>query len=304
MIRVQQIGKALNSEIVLTLIVRDEAQAKSTFQLLWSTINSFEKRFSRFLPDSELSSFNASAGKPTKISPEFRKLVLSSQKFSKLTNGLYNPLVLPALQKAGYVGSWPEPSKFVDQLNYSKRQVFSYDAIKVEPESAAIPANSALDFGGIGKGYLLDQLAELLEKNAIKSYWLYLGGDIICAGFDHEKQAWKVSIADASDEEVVTETLLNKSGSRMSVATSGVVKRKGEGWHHIIDPRTGLPADTDVLTATIVNASGTAADIYAKSLIILGSKIAEAFTVEKKSYAIVQTLANSGARALHYGSKS
>lgn len=295
----QKIGKALGSEVILTVLTRNESDARQTLEIIWANIVAFEKRFSRFIVDSELSTFNASAGLETKISPDFRKLLLIAKKYSLKTDGLYNPFILPSLNRAGYIGSWPNTSDYNQVLNYSIRQVFNIDKLIVKKSSAIIPANGALDFGGIGKGYLLDQLAQYLDKSDINNYWLSLGGDIICSGHNLENINWRIGIADAQDDEVVIDTIDNK-GAKMALATSGTTIRKGLGWHHIIDPRSGLSADTDIITATVTAKSGVEADVYAKCLLILGSLNAPDFASKKKLYAIVQTLAYSGDKALRF----
>lgn len=304
LLRFQKLGVALGSEVMLTVLVKNESEAKRTLETLWANITAFEKRFSRFLADSELSTFNAQAGQETKISAEFRQLLLVAQKYSLKTDGLYNPFILPSLQRAGYIGSWPNTGDYDQALNYSIRQVVGIEELIINKSSATIPANSALDFGGIGKGYLLDQLSAYLDKSNIKNYWLSLGGDIISSGHDLENKNWIIGIADSGDDEVAIETIDNK-GIKMALATSGTTIRKGLGWHHIIDPRTGLSADTDIITATVVVSppagGGVEADIYAKCLLILGSAEAESYATKNKLYAIVQTLAHSGKKALHYG---
>ena len=299
-IRMQKLGRALGSEVALTLIAQDKDQAKLILNALWASIVAFEKHFSRFLSDSELSQFNYHAGQETKISSEFRNLLSTAQKYSLKTDGLYNPFILPSLNRAGYIGSWPNPGDYDQVLNYSIRQVFDIDKLIIKRSSAIIPSNSAIDLGGIGKGYLLDKLAGYLEKSGIKNYWLSLGGDIICLGKDIGGSPWKVGIADAQDDEVVGETINNKSGGKLAIATSGTTHHKGLGWHHIIDPRSGLSASTDVLTATVTAKSGVEADIHAKCLVILGSSNILSYVESNKLNAIVQTLANSGKKALHY----
>ena len=302
LIRTQKIGKALGSEIILTVLTKNESTSMQTLEIVWANIIAFEKRFSRFIANSELSAFNASAGQETRISPVLRKLLLIAQKYSLKTDGLYNPFILPSLNRAGYIGSWPNPGDYDQALNYSIRQVFEINKLIIKRSTAVIPVNAALDFGGIGKGYLLDELASYLDKSGIKNYWLSLGGDIICSGHDLENRNWKIGIADANDDEVAIETIDNK-GSKMALATSGTTIRKGLGWHHIIDPRSGQSADTDIVTTSVMAKSGVEADVYAKCILILGSSNAEGFVKKKKLYAIVQTKAYSGDKALRYGKK-
>ncbi len=276
MMRLQQAGSGLASDILLTIIVKDEATAQPIFQLLWASIHGFERRFSRFLSDSELSHVNEEAGSEINITPAFHDFLVVSQQYSEQTDDIYNPLVLPALQQAGYVGSWPAVTVIKSDLDYRQRRPTTQsEAIILTQTTVRLPADSAFDSGGIGKGYLLDQLADLLDTKHVKHYWLSLGGDIICAGFNSEDQPWKVGIADAEANDKIVRTITNSTGERLAIATSGTTKRRGIDWHHIIDPHTGKPAVTEVLTATVISASGVSADIYAKYLVILGVEAAQ-----------------------------
>ncbi len=268
--RYQQSKHALGSEVMLTLVVPGKAQAETAFVRLWAMIDAFENRFSRFREDSELAAFNARAGAPTKVSVPFHDLLSTARKMAMLTDGLYNPLILPALQRAGYKGSWPNAGGVTDALNYENRNLASAEDIVITRTAAAIPGDTALDFGGIGKGYLLDQLANVLHGLGIDNYWLSLGGDILCNGLDETNESWNIVIQDAHNSKASAGSICNR-GRRLAVATSGITKRKGPGWHHIIDPRTGRSADTDILTATVCSKSATEADVFAKCLVILGN---------------------------------
>lgn len=280
--RSQQKYHALGSDTVVT-IVADSSQVDvaNVFGILHDQIVNFELRFSRFLDESELTLFNQHAGQKVAISKEFRDLLIAARDMSKQTEGLYNPFVLPALQKAGYVGSWPSPQRGTKATNFTERHLETIEALVINSSWASIPADSALDFGGIGKGYLLDQLASSLISEKLEGYWLSLGGDIICSGYDLDNQAWAIGIQDAFDVSGVVDTISNKGGHTLAIATSGSIKRRGthngESWHHIIDPRTGLPSTTDVLTATVSANSAVAADVYAKSIVIAGANHAVSY---------------------------
>lgn len=301
--RFQQTKRALGSEAVLTLVVEDQATADETFAELWEKIQTFEARFSRFLPESELSTFNAAAGAKQPISPEFSDLLLTTKDMAEKTDGLYNPFILPALQRAGYKGSWPTPAEANDKLAYENRHESSWRELKVEGDTAQIPADTALDFGGIGKGYLLDELATWLRAKGTTNFWLSLGGDIICGGFDLGKKPWRVGIQHALKGEETAGEVANETGALLAIATSGVTKRKGEtpngAWHHLIDPRTGAPAQTSVLTATICTPKATDADVLAKCLVIAGTDdAAHLMQIFQADDALVQSEATEGEVAI------
>ena len=293
MIRLQQNAKGLGSNLLITLITTDEENAQSTFKQLWAQINAFEQRFSRFIENSEISNFNKKAGYQNHISSQFRQLLEQAKNYSISTGGLFNPFVLPALQKSGYKGSWPEVHNFNNKIDFSDRLAYEAKEIKIYKNSAQIPANSAIDFGGIGKGFLLDLLAEKLLKKGYENFWISLGGDIICHGFDLDSKPWSITIEGLDGHEDAG-IIVNSSGTKMAIASSGIIKRKGANWHHIIDPRYNQPAKTDILVATIATDNATEADIYAKSMVILGSKDAESLIKTKKYYATALQISHNG----------
>jgi thiamine biosynthesis lipoprotein len=283
--RYQQTAHVLGSTAFLT-IVSDTAmdEVSSLFKQLWGTIHDFETRFSRFLEGSELTQFNRQSGHEVRITAAFHDLLRATQQLADQTNGLYDPFILPELQRAGYINSWPHPERTEGAIDYRDRTLGNISSLQLGDDWAYIPKSTALDFGGIGKGYLLDQLADLLEENHITDYWLSLGGDIICKGYDNDHGEWEIAVEDARHGSEVAETIQNTNGRKMGIATSGTIKRKGShaghDWHHIIDPRTGGPARTDLSTATVIAQSAVLADVYAKALIILGSKEALIFMQE------------------------
>jgi len=294
---IQQTGHALGSEVLLTIDGDNNLLTE-----LWSKIQSFELQFSRFKPASELSLFNQKAGEKTTVTPAFRTLLVAAQSMANKTSGLYNPLTLPALQQAGYVGSWPLTNNFVRELNYSDRQAVPATSLEVGDTWAKIPAKAALDFGGCGKGYLLDRLADFLDAEHVDRYWLSLGGDIVCRGGPGSKNEWQINVDSAERPGTTIDVATNPKGCRMAIATSGVTKRKGQDWHHLIDPRTNKPADTDVLTATITCPTALDADVFAKCLVILGSKAAKVFLGKQQPLAaIIQYTKNTQTIIKKYG---
>ncbi len=274
--RHQEIHTALGSEAVLTVISESNHVGRRIVATLWDKIAAFENKFSRFKPDSELSQFNRRAGKTVDISPEFSALLKTCKSTYELSDGLFNPFTLPALQAAGYIGSWPHPETFDKQLDFhDRKQIVDLRKLRLNRSKASIPPETAIDFGGIGKGYLLDSLSTYLDSIEVSNYWLSIGGDIICNGTDIDDQPWLISIQPIVKSNVLLENISNNDGEHLGVATSGTTKRQGvhnnSSWHHIIDPRTSKPAITDVLAATATASSATIADVFAKYAVICGS---------------------------------
>lgn len=271
-----QTNLALGSEVIFTFAYdsSDTERANQLFEQLWQATYRFEQRFSRFLPDSELSTFNRSAGLKMPISAEFAEILKVAKKLSKRTNELFNPFVLPALQRAGYTKSFAEGYTNDSHDDHSTKQVVTIDMLEIGNGWATIPYGTAIDLGGCGKGYLADILANSVPNDWVKGFWLSIGGDIVGEGYDASHKPWEVSIYGNTDSK---KWYIATSGKRFAVATSGISERKGADWHHIIDPATQKPAMSDISTVTVLTKSGVEADVLASCAIILGTNRAVNF---------------------------
>lgn len=211
-------------------------------------------RLTRFEERSELSRFNNSAGGWVAVSPELEVLLRESLRAFAVSDGLVNVAVLPALLAAGYTrdfASGPTPRTAPPLIAALP------DVLEVRPREARLARGAAVDLGGIAKGWMADRLAERLGDNALVN----LCGDLFARGGGETGEGWPVGFGDR--------TLLLKD---MGVATSGTTKRAWPGGHHLIDPRTGLPAETDLTEVSVLAATATDAEIHAKVALLLGSR--------------------------------
>ncbi len=275
MVRPQRKFDAFATENFLSLRCASQIEGERILRQLEQVVKGFEKKFSRFRPDSELTRVNKSAGESIEIDHEFADILRKAREMSIATNGIFNPFILPNLQSIGYRSSWPDPGKNSGQVNFDDRKIFEITNLEIGDDWVRIPANSAIDLGGIGKGYLLNKLSNIAEESGINDYWFSLGGDLIVSGDDNNRSGWSIEIVSATCDETIK--IIESSGNKISIAASGTVKRKGEGWHHLIDPKSGKSASTDILCATVVAKSGIESDIYAKCLVILDHENAPAF---------------------------
>lgn len=280
-----QTAQALGSTVELRLITESGNVAQSLFKKLWEKIANFENAFSRFIASSELSGLNARAGESVKVSEEFRHLLTESLKFNTRTQGLFNPFVLPALQRAGYRSSLSskENQKLAD---YQVRDVPEFSKLKISGSSVEIPKNSALDLGGIGKGFLADRLAEMTHKTT-ENFCLSLGGDMILSGADENGSSWRVEVQSVENRSQNAATVLCSEPS-FSVATSGQVRNRNKKHQkHSIDPRTSKPSESNCLMATVVAEDALTADVLAGCCVIGGAQFAEKMFESSDVYGIL-----------------
>ena len=267
---------ALGCEVHLT-IVSDASQVVSDkyFYKLWMTIFNFEKRCSRFLPASELTQFNKAAGARQPITQEFRDVLLAAKRMADESEGLYNPFILPALQRTGYIKSMVAKYSNDYSDDFSDRAVVPADRLLIGDTWANIPYGTAIDLGGCGKGYIGDRLADIASTfPEINGYWFSLGGDVVTGGLDEHEKPWQVQVESAwGDESQSAGTIILPNPERYAVATSTPIRRApkiGKEYTHIIDPRTNKPVESNVILSTVCARSALVADVMASSLVITG----------------------------------
>ena len=228
----------------------------------------FEGRYGRFLPTSELARLNRGAGRPVRASPGLCALVSDALAFAYRSDGLFDPTLLGALADAGYDRSFTllpasRPARPAQPRIAGWRDV-SLDA---STRLITLPAGVGLDLGGIAKGWAVDRLATLLGAPCLVN----AGGDVYVAGRPDDVPAWIVGVEDlfAPQRDLALLALQDRG-----VATSTSLKRRwrqaGRWAHHLIDPRSGRPSESDAVQVTAVAATATLADYQAKVALLRG----------------------------------
>jgi len=253
-------------------------------------IDEAERRFSRFLPDSELSQLNRAAGTWFEVSDDLMDMLEQSLDFYKETDGLFDPSILPDLKRVGYDKSIDEiraQGKVVDTPASSRtpRPAFSEMKLDLAGRRAYLPAGMEIDLGGIAKGWIIEKAADLLSSYSAVCA-VSIGGDMVFEGYPMDGSDWRVNVEDPRDP---TQTAAAIHVGPGAVVTSSVAKRSwnqaGQTRHHLIDPRTGEPAQTDWLSVTVIAPQITTAEVYAKSLLIGGEGQAASLATQRPEIA-------------------
>jgi thiamine biosynthesis lipoprotein len=259
---------------IQTLLDDTSDEAQEMLNGLPSWFEEWEQVLSRFRSGSELDRLNHSDGRPVAVSQTLWEVLQAARSAEQFTGGLVSPTVLDALVWAGYDHSFE--SMQAVRMGYSYEMPVIADATGVivwdaPTRSLVRPASVHLDLGGIAKGWAADQAVQRLS--CIGPALVNAGGDIAISGPQNDGQAWPVGVEDPFNNATHFETL---KLVRCGVATSGKDYHRwlkdGLWSHHIIDPRTGLPAYTDILTVTVVAPTVLEAEAAAKAVLILGSQ--------------------------------
>lgn len=256
------------------LALVDSESSPGILQDVPAWFEEWEQTFSRFRSDSELVQLNMDAGRPVQVSQTLWDVFQLSVSAERMTQGLVNPLILDALLNAGYdetfEGVLSNPHRIFPDLEADVPSLGSVIADETH-RTISLPKGARLDFGGVAKGWAAHQAAERLKEAG--PALVNAGGDISVSGPRLDGESWHIGVADPFQPDTHIDFLYVERGG---VATSG---RDYHRWsrdripqHHIIDPRTGLPAETDILTATVVAPTAMEAEAMAKAVLISGSQ--------------------------------
>jgi len=263
---------AMNTEITFRIY---GSKAQKALRSLITELSRLEKKLSRFLPGSEIDRINKSSGNnPVRISHETFEILSVSKKFYEITLGTFNILMGTVADIWNYKNSeyLPEESKINQALNLT-----NFDDLILNPAKMTVRLRNpgqSIDLGAIGKGYAGNRCMEILRRRKIESAVVNLGGNVCVYGKKPDGSQWRVGIRHPRDE---TELIGFVEIENRHVVTSGDYERyfndkEGIRRHHILNPATGYPAESGLISVTVVSENGTEADALATSIFATGRK--------------------------------
>lgn len=229
-------------------------------------------------PSSEISILNQN--RSASLSPDSANLVEKSLELYKTTNGYFDITVYPVAKLWGFPSKnyrVPTAAEIEAELQNVGSDRISYNALQ---HSISLEPGQAIGFGGIAKGYTSQKIMDIFRKHDIKSGLVSLGGNVQCLGTKPDGSLWKVGIQNPFNSEEVYGVLAVQD---CAVITSGGYERfftdesTGKTYRHIIDPKTGSPADNDLASVTIISSDGSLGDGLSTALYVMGLNDAIAF---------------------------
>lgn len=238
----------------------------------------YEEVFSRTSQTSELYQFNhgllntATDGtNQAELSPELTGLISQGIAYGDLSKGKFDITVAPLAQLWDFTADKPKVPNDEDirallpNINYKGIQV-NGNVVTLANEDMAI------DLGAIAKGYIADRIKDYLLEEGVKSAMINLGGNVLCVGSKPDGTPFNIGIQKPFADR--NETIAIIGIDDLSVVSSGIYERyfevDGEFYHHILNPATGYPYDTDLVAVTIISKKSVDGDGLSTSCFALG----------------------------------
>ena len=273
----ERLFRAMNTDIHVIVVGGTEAD------LSWAEtqIHSCERKWSRFLPDSEISAINRLAGRPVVVSPDTFQLVADTIDAYQQTDGVFDPTVLTSLVAAGYDRSWEQID--VDTIAGGTIAAPGVSGIELLPHAntVRIPRGVGIDVGGIAKGAVAERVATgLCSHRGAQGACISIGGDLQVSGVGPDGDGWPITIDCVGSSQQKDIYLVDGA-----VCTSTTLKRRWQttqgSQHHLRNPATGRPLESGIVTLSVVGASAKQAEVLTKVGMAAGPAGAEAAVVER-----------------------
>ena len=248
-----------------------------------SEIYALEKLFSVTDTDSDIYRINSAQGNSVKVSNEVYTLIENSLEYNTLTEGNFDITLYNVTKLWGFTTDnkrVPDNQEITEALKSTGSDKVTFHDNNV----ISVSEGTALDLGAVAKGYIGDRVAQVLKNSGAEYGIISLGGNIRTFGVKPNNEKWRTGIRhpDRNDYFVIVNT------DEVSVITSGAYQRNftvdGKTYHHIIDPKTGYPSDSDAQSVSIIGTDGALCDALSTAVFIGGTEYADTLYNEHKNF--------------------
>lgn len=280
-VRSEQLGWTNWNAIGTTirLVVTDAAHLGAAREMLVDDLAALDAACSRFRKDSELIQLEATAGQPTPVSPLLADAIRAALLGARLTHGDVDPTVGLAMETIGYDRDFASVPAEAGALRISVTHVPSWREIELDDTAGllTLPVGVRLDLGATAKAWAADQSAHKIARVFNCGVLVSLGGDIAVAG-EVPPGGWSIRVQDVTDdphsppEGPSGVIAIREGGLATSSTRARRWKRGGDMLHHILDPRSGWPAESPWRTISVAAGSALHANIASTAAIIRGKR--------------------------------
>ena len=241
-------------------------------------LQAINQSMSTYLPDSEISRFNATQDTREKlaVSDDFLQVMLAARDIYEKTGGAWDGTIKPLVNLWGF-GNTRQTHQVPDEAEIKKQiRWIGFQHIDIFPEGYLQKKKSTimLDLASIAKGYAVDQVSHLLQTSGIENFLVEIGGEVFASGYRKDGKPWRVGINQPSTTALTDDVYQVVPLHNRAMATSGDYRNYFEAgdkrYFHIIDPRTGYPVNNHVVSVSIVADTCMFADGLATAIMVMG----------------------------------
>lgn len=259
-------------------LVTQKAYGKNAVQAMQEVnlaLAQWEKTFSMFRPESDIALINAAAGRGgADVSPETAELLSKALAFSAKSKGAYAVTIAPLTLAWGVTGENPRvPGD--DEIG-TLLPLVNDSLVEISANHITLPKEGmGLDLGGIAKGAACAAAAEIYRKHGVESAYISIGGNVYAHGTKPDGTPFRIAFEDPyseGDSAYIASFEMENAVIAVSGGHHRFFEENGQTYIHIIDPRTGKPAESDIAAVGVICEDGAEADFYSTTLFIWGKE--------------------------------
>lgn len=249
-------------------------------------------------------------GKSDSLNPILIDLFYRSMDIHKATDGAFDPTISPLINAWGFGyedGNLPNDKTIDSILSFTGLDKISINGNRIIRKDS----RTSFNFSAIAKGYGCDEIARMFERNSVNNYLIEVGGEIVAKGVNENGEIWVVSIDKPieSADSIIHSTAIKLKTNNCGIATSGNYRNyrvddNGNKYSHIINPATGKPEKSDILSATVVATDCATADAYATAFMVTGSEQAKQILAHSPELAVFFILSGDSLNFKYYMNES
>ncbi|MCR5268681.1 MAG: FAD:protein FMN transferase [Lachnospiraceae bacterium] len=274
-------GFALDTMVSITLYDTDEKHANEVMDAAFDRLMEYDRLFDPNNPESDIYRMNHAEGKEVTVSDDTMELLRLAAGYAKISDGLLDITIQPLYVLWDFQGSH-ETLPDETAIKGALATVDHHNIHLTGDRTVMLSHNAQVNPGAIAKGYIADRLKDYLLSQGITSALINLGGNVLTIGHKPDGSDYNIGLQKPFDD--MGEMITDVSVSDRSVVTSGIYQRyfsyNDRIYHHILDPETGYPKDTDLNAAVIIADSSVDADAYSTICMLLGKEQAGIFIKE------------------------
>lgn len=279
----KEVKTASGVEFIMNTFVEQRwfgENAQQTYDEIVAALKDIEGKLSLYVENSEISELNAAAGKyPVALSDDCYSLLKEAVGYCEQSGGLFDITIAPLTLVWGITDIEPEiPS---DEEIASAQALVNYKDIVFDDSAKTVMLaheGMSIDLGGIAKGMAAGAMRQYAEKNKVDGF-LSIGGNMMVLGKKPDGGDFVIGIRDPRGE--ASEFIATVTLDGFTMATTGDYERffekDGVRYHHVLDPFTGRPSESDLISVTVISQNGTLADCFSTSIFLQGSKALEKY---------------------------